>query len=382
MPLDEQLSGPLRNGSLGGRPRNNSAYLAELADLVLLHARAQGISPADARRVLADVKDVHRDGPGSWSAAWLAAAGAASAAGDHLGACRYYNLARFPYPATVGQREAVAKCVAAFDAWRLRQGGIDRLELPLLGERLPVWASADDGEQKPLLLVMGGIVSIKEQWAQFLAAARRLGLHVVVAEMPGVGENPLRYDATSWRLLPAITDAVAQARRITDVYGVLLSFSGHLGLRWAANDSRLRGMVTVGAPVSALFTDADWWPRVPLTTKRTIAHLTGWSTEDLPARLADFALSREELANVRIPVNYVVSARDEIVPRAESDTLAAVLPNLSTVVFDDVHGSPDHLTDTKLWIIRSLLTMSGGPALLRAVLGGLLAVRAFVRRGR
>jgi esterase FrsA len=355
----------------------DAAYLAELGDLVLLHARAQGISPATCRRVLAEVTDTERDGPGSWSAAWQHAA--AEQRRD-LPTCRLYNLARFPYPATMGQRLAATRCVESFDSWRRARGGIERLEFPVLGERVPVWASVDDGQARPLLLVMGGIVSVKEQWAQFLLAARRLGMHVVVAEMPGVGENPLRYDVDSWRMLPALVDAVATTRAVTDCYGVLLSFSGHLGLRWAAREDRLRGLVTVGAPVTSLFTDRTWWSGVPLTTKRTLAHLTGWQVDELADHLADFALSDDELAEVNIPVHYVVSGRDEIVPADESRRLARTLPQLSTVEFDDVHGSPAHLTDTKLWIVRALLEMSGGPGLARTALGGMLALRRTIRR--
>jgi len=343
---------------------------------VLLHARAQGITPAECREVLADVSDVDRDGPGSWSEAWLTAADRQD---DPLAACRRYNLARFPYPATAAQRFAVARCVESFDTWRHGRG-IERLVLPVLGERVPVWASAADRRSRPLLLVMGGIVSVKEQWAQFLLAARRLGMHVVVAEMPGVGENPLRYDPDSWRLLPALLDAVSAVRSVTECYGVLLSFSGHLGLRWASREPRLRGIVTVGAPVRALFTDRAWWPRVPLTTRRTLAHLTGWQVDDLPARLAGFALSDDELSAVRIPVHQVVSTRDEIVPMAESELLRDRLPGVSTVEFDDVHGSPGHLTETKLWTVRALLSMSRGPIMARAAVGGLFGLRRMLRR--
>jgi pimeloyl-ACP methyl ester carboxylesterase len=355
----------------------DAAYLAELRDLVLLHARAQGISPAECRQVLAGITSVDQDGPGSWSDTWLTAAEERQ---ESLAACRRNILARFPYPATPGQRLAVNRCVDTFDAWRTRHGGIERLVLPVLGEQVPVWASADDQRARPLLLVMGGIVSVKEQWAQFLLAARRLGMHVVVAEMPGVGENPLGYDVHSWRMLPALLDAVSAGRKVTECYGVLLSFSGHLGLRWASHDPRLRGMVTVGAPVAALFTDRTWWPHVPMTTKRTLAHLTGWPVAELPDRLAEFALSPAELAEIDIPVHYVLSGRDEIVPASESRLLADTLPQLSTVEFDDVHGSPAHLTDTKLWIIRALMQMHGAPRPVTAALGGLLRLRRAIRR--
>ncbi|WP_175483108.1 alpha/beta fold hydrolase [Actinokineospora iranica] len=353
------------------------SYADEVADLVLLHARAQGMTPARAGAIIAAGGRLGDDGPGSWSVAWTSAGDAALAEGDPLGACRRYNLARFPYPDTEGQRAAAAKCVAAFDQWRAGQPGIERRNLRVLGETVPVWASGlDTTARKPLLLIMGGIVSVKEQWAQFLVAARRLGMAVVVAEMPGVGENPLRYQPDSHLMLADLADAVAELTPYEGVHTVAFSFGGTMALHWAARDPRVRSVLTVGAPVREFFTDSDWWETVPETTKRTLAHVTGLPRAALPDALAGFALTDEELARVDIPVGYVVSGRDEIVPAADSALLAAALPRFSRVEFDDVHGSPAHLTDTKLWIIRSLLSRRPGKGVPTAVLGAALRLRA------
>lgn len=339
------------------------------------------MTPKQCRTILAGVHRTGDDEPGSWSAAWTAAGDEALRAGDPLNACRRYNLARFPFPATEGQRAAGRRCVAAFDQWRRDQPGIERRELGLCGARVPVWASGlETTARKPLLLVLGGIVSVKEQWAQFLVAARKLGMAVVVAEMPGVGENPLRYRADSEHLLAELADAVADLTPIEGVYAVALSFGGTLAMRWAAGDPRVRGVVTVGAPVAGFFTDRAWWHQVPETTTRTLAHLTGLPVSTLPDAIADFGLAPEHLRELTIPVHYVRSLRDEIVPAGDSDVLAAALPRFRRVDFDDVHGSPAHLTDTKLWIVRSLLDMSAGPRLPRAALGAVLTLRAARRR--
>jgi pimeloyl-ACP methyl ester carboxylesterase len=332
------------------------------------------------RKILDCVSRTGDDEPGSWSAAWLDAGDEALQAGDPLNACRRYNLARFPFPETAGQRAAAHRCVAAFEQWRQTQRGIERRELRLLGEKVPVWASGlDTTARKPLLLVLGGIVSIKEQWAQFLVSARKLGMAVVVAEMPGVGENPLRYQADSENMLAALADAVAELTPIEGVYAVAMSFGGTMAMRWAAVDPRVRGVVTVGAPVSGFFTDRARWQRVPETTKRTLAHVTGLPAGKLPHALPEFGMTPDQLRKVAIPVHYVRSKRDEIVPAGDSDLLAAALPRFSRIDFNDVHGSPAHLTDTKLWIVRSLLDMNAGPRLPKATLGVLLNLRA-VRR--
>jgi esterase FrsA len=164
------------------------------------------------------------------------------------------------------------------------------------------------------------------------------------------------------------------------VYAIALSFSGHLALRAAAHDRRLRGLMTVGAPVQAFFADPAWWPRLPETTRRTLAHLTKLPMADVPENLRDLALSPDELAAVAVPVHYVVSGRDEIVPAEEPRILGRHLEHFTSVEFDDLHGSPHHTTDTRLWIMRSLLRMRGGPRLPLAAAQTALGLRSLIRR--
>lgn len=334
------------------------AYLAELTDLVQLHARAQGIPRARCQEVLGRIVRAEGDEPGSWCSEWTREADRLTDAGRHLDACRLYSLARFPYPGNPGQERAGKQCVSSFARWGAGSFGIERMTLDLLGRRVPIWASGlDPAAPRPLLLMMGGIVSVKEQWAQSLPLARNLGMAAIAAEMPGVGENPLEYNRESWRMLPALFDAVAEIAPVHEIYTVAMSFSGHLALRCAAHDSRLRGLVTVGAPVADFFENEGWWSQVPTTTKRTLAHLTRRPVADVHHHLRNFALQPYELARIPVPIRYVVSRRDEIIPPEDSRTLARYVPDFAWTQFDDVHGSPNHVTRTKLWVLRSVLRM-------------------------
>jgi pimeloyl-ACP methyl ester carboxylesterase len=311
---------------------------------------------------------------------WCAEAARHAERGRYLAACRYYNLARFPYPNGPARERAAGACVHSFQQWRVAHGGIERWELPVAGGRIVCLVAGQGRDPRPLLLVTGGIVSIKEQWARFLLAARRLGMTVVVGEMPSVGENTLRYGAESWRMLPALLDALAPRVAVDEVYAVALSFSGNLAIRAALEDPRMRGVVTVGAPIQAVFTDRMWWERLPRTTTGTLAHLTGVPGPKLFAHLAGLALSAEQLRGLNVPVAYLASARDEIIPRREGELLAGSVRRLDLMEFDDVHGSPRHVPDTRLWIVRSLLRMRGQRAALRAGLSALLSLRRAGRR--
>lgn len=358
------------------------SYLTELTELVQLHARAQGISPARCQAVLRRIVHADGDDPGSWCWEWAREADLMTAAGRHLDACRLYNLARFPYPGNPGQRRAGKQCVSSFARWGAGTHGIERMEVDLLGQRVPMWASGlDPAQPRPLLLLMGGIVSVKEQWAQSLPLARRLGMAAIAAEMPGVGENPLAYDRESWRMLSDLFDAVAGIAPVREIYAVAMSFSGHLALRCAANDPRLNGIVTVGAPVAEFFEDRDWWSQVPTTTKRTLAHLTGVPVADVHDHLREFALQPSELARIPVPVRYVVSRRDEVIPPGDPRTLARHVTDFAWTQFDDVHGSPDHVTRTRLWVLRSVLRMHGRTRFPLAALG-LHALKLIAVKGR
>lgn len=354
--------------------------VAELKRFVGVHARAQGIPSREYRALLASIEHDEGDGPGSWVRAWTLSGEGLEAEGKLLEASRRYNMARFPYVDGPARKEALDRCVSVFDRWR---GGhrIEPLEVVAGGGRVRCWTSGlSEGGARPLLLVMGGIVSIKEQWAPVLLQASRLGMAGVVTEFPGVGENTARYTAESWRMLPELFDALAGRADVSRVYAVALSFSGHLALRAALDDTRIRGVVTVGAPVGAFFADAAWQAGLPGITVDTLAHLAGREPGGLPGGLA---LTARQLAGLEVPVHYMASLRDEIIPAADIELLRRHVRRLRLVENDDVHGSPRHFAETRLWIVRSLLELDGGHRVQRAVLGSLLgARRAWARSSR
>ncbi|HEY3477418.1 MAG TPA: alpha/beta hydrolase, partial [Streptomyces sp.] len=177
------------------------------------------------------------------------------------------------------------------------------------------------------------------------------------------------YTDQSWRLLSVIADAVADRADVTRVYALTLSFSGHMALRCAARDSRIRGIVTAGAPVSGYFTDQEWHPMLPRVTVDTLAHLTGTPSAGVTAHMAPWALGADELASLDIPVYYVASRKDEIVPQGDTAFLRRHVRDLHLLEYDEDHGSPRYATETRAWIMHSLLRLRGGRPLQRAVIG-------------
>jgi len=332
--------------------------LDELKQFAVAHARAQRLG--DHARLLSKMHTDDGDAAGSWVAEWSRAGVELEQAGRLLEAVGHYNMARFPFVDGPARQAALDRCVSCFGRWA-GQNGIERLDLELGGGRVRCWTSGlSTSDRQPLLLVCGGIVSVKEQWAPALPMLRKLGVAAVALEMPGVGENTLGYHENSWRMLPELLDELGGQADTGRAYALALSFSGHLALRAAAEDRRIRGVVTVGAPVAEFFTDRQWQAQLPRITADTLAHMAGVKTGELSRVLPPMALSREQLASLDIPVAYTASKRDEIIPAGEVRLLTETVRDLRVVEHDDVHGSPRHVAETRVWGALSLLRMRGG----------------------
>ncbi|MEN3357458.1 MAG: hypothetical protein V7637_1440 [Mycobacteriales bacterium] len=355
--------------------------VGELKRFVGTHARAQNLPPAATQQLLGRIRTDDPGGPGSWVGEWSAAADALEQGGRDLDACRHYNIARFPYVDSPARQWALDRCVQAFDWWRADQRDIQRLDISVDGGQVRCWTTGLSAlRRQPVLLVMGGIVSVKEQWAPVLLQARRLGMAGVVTEMPGVGENTTRYTPRSWQLVSAVLDALGDRADVARTYAVALSFSGHLALRCAAADDRIRGIVTAGAPVSAFFTDPAWQRDLPRITVDTLAHIAATPAGRLPADLGDWALCPEHLAALDIPVCCIASRRDEIIPAEDVRLLQQHVRRFRLLEHDDVHGSPRHVAESRLWTVLSIMQMRGVHNAQRVAVSGLW--RALRARGR
>jgi len=354
---------------------DKDSYLSELKNLVLLHARAQGLSPQRCRQLLTTIQTDGAGDADAWANVWSREAEYYVAKRESLKACRYYNLARFPFVDNAGRTKALINCVHHFQEWAATQG-IRRLNVRVNindhadAGQVGLWFKTQDKSRgKPLVLFIGGIVSVKEQWGQLLPKLSRLGMTVAATEMPGVGENTMMYDRDSWRMLPALLNELQAESHFQDVYLIALSFSGHLAMRAALHDKRICGILTVGAPISSFFSDKSWWRNLPHTTLRTLSHLTHVPQAQLQEHMAEWALTEQELSNLMIPIHYIASSRDEIIPAADPALLRKWVKKSQVIEYNDVHGSPHHLLEMRLTMVRALMEMSRIGFMFRMLLG-------------
>jgi hypothetical protein len=104
---------------------------------------------------------------------------------------------------------------------------------------------------------------------------------------------------------------------------------------------------------------------MPEITRTALMRAAGVEAGAFDRHLADLALRKRELTGLTIAVTYVASLRDEIIPQCEWRDAAGIAPGLRVHVFDDVHGAPHHLRDTRLLILAELLRHAGRVRLAR-----------------
>lgn len=347
-------------------------YLDELKDLVKLHARAQNVTQTYCQSILDRITHFEGNSPGSWVYEWSRDAPLLLRKARWLEATRLYNMARFPFISSAAQAQAYNSCVESFNQWLLTKPNLRKIKIGTTEGSFNVYfANNSDKKNQPLLVVLGGIVSIKEQWIAFLEKANTLGMAVAVTEIPGVGENTLPYGPNAWKMFSILLDRLSPIADVNNTFLVAFSFSGHMAIRCALVDNRIKGISTVGAPIHHFFTDQTWWNEIPLTTKSTLAHLLRVEIDDLFSVISSMALYPSQLESLSIPLNYIFSRRDEIIPTAEKSFLQQHIPKLNLKEFDDVHGSPNHLQEMQLWIPLSILSQRSNLAIKTMVLRSL-----------
>jgi esterase FrsA len=345
--------------------------LPEAKQFVALHARHMGVQPTCLDAILGRIESLSGEGSGSWVEEWSAEAETALLRRDPLSATTFYNLARFPCADTEPKAWAAGRCAETFGAWLQDTGAGVRRVASVDGCEVPFLFRAARRLSAPLLILMGGIVSLKEQWGSFLKLGSRLGYTVAIVDFPGVGENRVPYRRSAAQLYGAIMHAVRLDCDVTRTIVVAPSFGGHLAILQAQVDPRICGIVTVGAPLRQFFADVQSRAPLPIITRMALQQAAGASAEHLDRHLADLALDEGELSAIRVPVTYIASLRDEIIPQEEWRHAAALTARLRVHVFDDVHGAPNHLRETRLLILSVLLRHAGYVGLGRLVETGL-----------
>jgi esterase FrsA len=232
-----------------------------------------GLKSDDAREALANIHSLDRD---EWAAAWSAigdrydkraeteeaAKNNDAARDDYFWAFKYYTAARWPVPNSSGKQKAYLNALAAFRNYgRFLDPPVEILHIPFEGKEIPGYIRLPkDVRPAPLVFMINGTDSRKEDEVQGRDPLFRSGIGVVAVDMPGTGESPVKADVGSERIFSRVLDYLATRPDVDSkrIVGWGVSYGGH----WSANlayieRARLRGAVVQGGPVHDYYT-AEW----------------------------------------------------------------------------------------------------------------------------
>jgi pimeloyl-ACP methyl ester carboxylesterase len=204
--------------------------------------------------------------PESWAATWGAAADRFAERGDWLEAYRFSFLGRYPVPNHAAKdrqyaraREFFLKGVSQDDP------PVERVSVPLDDGELPFYVLRPAGvERPPVVMVWGGIDTWKEEMYERTGTLfRSKGYAVLLLDMPGVGESPLRAGLDAERQWTPVFDWLTEQDDLDAgrVAAVGASFGGYWAMKLAyTHRERLRCAVNWGGGVHVTFTP-EWQQR-------------------------------------------------------------------------------------------------------------------------
>jgi pimeloyl-ACP methyl ester carboxylesterase len=303
---------------------------------------SQGVDFNDFLRVTARVETWPEWLP-AWSAngdmhaqlAWEAErAGRSRTAGEGWNhAALSYHFAKFVWMVDMDlYRAAADKAVAAMrEVHRLLDPAAERVQIPFEGTSMFAnLRRPRDTARPPLVLLLAGLDSTKEEFWEWENVFLRRGLATLSLDGPGQGET-----GYTTHIRPDYEVAVKAALDHLAWPGPVglagVSLGGYYAPRAAAFEPRVRAAAGVSGP----FNFGEVWDDRPTLTKETFQHHTGSHSLD-EAREKAFDLSLDGIAErIEQPLLVVTGKNDRLVLWEESKKIADQAPNATWVLFEE-----------------------------------------------
>jgi dienelactone hydrolase len=269
--------------------------LADIKQEVMRRTRArigpfEAIRVEDAQQVVDALTNLEHD---HWAGLWSRLGERYAREGDELAAAKgapkeiaeayylafdYFRIARYPAPTSPGKLDAYRRSLQVFHkAAQYFDPPLTVVEVPFHDKKLIGYLQIPKGVSRPpVVLQWGGVDGWKEDRQAATKALNARGVATMSIDMPGTGENPVRYiDPRAEATFVAWIDHLVGR---SDVDGSRIAvWGGSFGGYWAARMAyveakRLRGAVFQGGSVHYGL-QRDWL--VPALTKTASTYLFG-----------------------------------------------------------------------------------------------------------
>lgn len=300
---------------------------------------SQGVDGNDFARTTARIESWDE-----WLPAWVAtadehralaeeaeAAGRTVSAGEAwVRAALAYHFAKFVWVLDVERNHAVTLMAreALYAAHRHLDPSAERVEVPCEGAVLV--GNLRGPRDAPLVLLLPGLDSTKEEFFHWERVFLRRGLATFSFDGPGQGESGF---ATHIRGDYEV--AVAAALDVLDwprpVGAAGVSLGGYYAPRAAAGEPRVRAVAGVSGP----YDFGECWDGLPALTHEAFRHHSGAaSAEEAREKAHELSLAGM-LGGLEQPALLVTGKLDRIIPWEQTERIAREAPNAELVLYED-----------------------------------------------
>jgi pimeloyl-ACP methyl ester carboxylesterase len=220
--------------------------------------------------------------------------------------------------------------------------------------RRPGEALSGGSERPPLVLLIPGLDSTKEEFFHWENAFLTRGMATLSMDGPGQGESgftlPIRpdYEVAVAAMLDAVTAREDVGVDLDRVGAVGVSLGGYYAPRAAAFEPRIR----VVAGISGPYDFGELWDELPPLTRDAFVVRSGARDEREGRERAHQLSLRGVAGDVAQPALFVTGGLDRIVPWRQTERAAREAPNGTFVLFE--HGS--HVCSNIPYRYRPLVT--------------------------
>ncbi|WP_350304968.1 alpha/beta hydrolase [Photorhabdus viridis] len=354
--------------------------LYEMKNYVILHARTLSIQ-RKVSDLLLSINSLSDDSSSSWGNVFWKEAKHSEGNGNYKEALGLYNIARFPYPDTTIQHRSYNEYISLFKNIYINPHKLEDKITSNGAQRFYI----KYGKTKDVVIICGGIISLKEQWVNALSILHSLGLTVILTEMPSVGENSISFNAESFSMFSDILNSIdfPVGKRC---HLLAMSFSGYIALKNSCTDNRINSITMVGAPIYDIYHNVKLFQNLPRITKDIlINNINNNSHKKISTDDELFYFMNSEFTSVNkiredLRIFYLQSKYDEVIPSTETTHLKDKCSFFNNLCLPDVHGSPNYHKTVVFYIIWSVLKSMNKNALTRILLIAMISISKLIYR--